>query len=233
MQDCFQPGGDQCYTWQRAYYQTTKETWKISKSNTLNGMLMSTVRRDNEGATQFVAWERRRKQWNNFSPTTKVEWQSVQGNTRTMSLMYGLWVNRSGGWGEEFANGATPGQDRITGYMWGTAPDMNERQHVHRHNVRFGMDWYKPDWFGRQSRLQDRRGLLRVSREPRADHRARRRPTSCSSPRRRDSPAPCHTGTEAGCVSDTIQIQNTPVSPTGRLLYVGPYINDAGPSARS
>jgi hypothetical protein len=27
-------------------------------------------------------------------------------------------------------------------------------------------------------------------------------------------------------VSDTIQIQNTPVSPTGRLLYVGPYIND-------
>jgi hypothetical protein len=28
-------------------------------------------------------------------------------------------------------------------------------------------------------------------------------------------------------VADAIQVQNTPVSPTGRLLYVGPYINDA------
>jgi outer membrane receptor protein involved in Fe transport len=40
------------------------------------------------------------------------------------------------------------------------------------------------------------------------------------------STAPCRTGTEAGCVSDTIQIQNTPVEPTGRLLYVAPYIAD-------
>ena len=72
-------------------------------------MLMSTMRRDEEGASQFVAWERRRQQNNDFSPTTKVQWQSVQGNTRTMSLMYGLWVNRSGGFGEEAANGTTPG----------------------------------------------------------------------------------------------------------------------------
>ena len=187
VQDCFQPSGDQCYTWQRAYYQTTKETWKISKSNTLNAMLMSTVRRDNEGGTQFVAWERRRKQWNNFSPTTKVEWQSVQGNTRTMSLMYGLWVNRSGGFGEEFANGATPAQDRITGYMWGTAPDMNERQHVHRHNARFGMDWYKPD--GSEGVTPSRSAQTTSSqRGTGLESCARRRSTSCSSPPRRDRP---------------------------------------------
>ncbi len=225
VQDCFQPNGDQCFTWQRAYYQTTKETWKISNSNTLNGMLMSTVRRDNEGGTQFVAWERRRKQWNDFSPTLKAEWQSVQGNTRTMSLMYGLWVNRSGGFGEEFADGKTPGQDRITGYMWGTAPDMNERQHVHRHNVRFGMDWYKPNWMGGSHAFKI--GADYFGSEGNRARIARKAPTYelfFATPA--GSTAPCRTGVEAGCVSDTIQIQNTPVSPTGRLLYVGPYIND-------
>jgi len=225
VQDCFQPSGEQCFTWQRAYYQTTKETWKMSPSNTLNAMLMSTVRRDNEGGSQFVAWERRRKQWNNFSPTTKVEWQSVQGNTRTMSLMYGLWVNRSGGFGEEFANGATPGQDRITGYQWGTAPDMNERQHVHRHNVRFGMDWYKPNWLGGNHAFKI--GADYFESAGNRARIARQAPTYelfFATPA--GSPAPCHTGKEAGCIADTIQIQNTPVSPTGRILYVGPYVND-------
>jgi len=224
--DCFQPDGEQCYTWQRAYYQTTKETWKISQANTLNTMLMSTVRRDNEGGSQFIAWERRRKQWNNFSPTMKVEWQSVQGNTRTMSLMYGLWVNRSGGWGEEFADGKTPAQDRITGYQWGTEPTIGERQHVHRHNVRLGLDWFKPDWVGGSHAFK-----IGVDYFESAGNRARenrKAPTYelfFATPA--SSPAPCRTGVEAGCVADTIQVQNTPVSPTGRLLYVGPYINDA------
>jgi carboxypeptidase family protein len=224
-QDCYQPNGDQCYAWQRAYYQTTKETWKIGQSNTFNAMLMSTVRRDNEGGSQFVAWERRRKQWNNFSPTTKIEWQGVQGNTRTMSLMYGLWVNRSGGWGEEFANGATPGQDRITGYMWGTAPDMNERQHVHRHNVRYTFDWYKPSWLPGNHALKI--GADYFNSEGNRARILRQAPLYelfFATPA--GSPAPCKTGKEAGCVADTIQIQNTPVSPTGRLLYLAPYISD-------
>jgi hypothetical protein len=225
VQDCFQPNGDQCYTWQRAYYQTTKETWKISQSNTLSGMLMSTMRRDEEGSSQFVAWERRRQQNNNFSPTTKVEWQSVLGSTRTISLMYGLWVNRSGGFGEEAGNGKTPGQDRITGYQWGTAPDMNERQHVHRHNVRLGMDWYKSDWIGGSHTFKMGADYFEsAGNRARIPRKAATYELFFATPA--GSPAPCHTGVEAGCVSDTIQIQNTPVSPTGRLLYVGPYIND-------
>jgi hypothetical protein len=142
-----------------------------------------------------------------------------------MSLMYGLWVNRSGGFGEENANGATPGTDRITGYKWGTAPDMNERQHVHRHNVRFGMDWYKPDWIGGNHAFKIGADFFES-----AGNRARiprLAPTYelfFATPA--GSPAPCRTGKEAGCVSDTIQVQNTPVYPTGRILYVGPYIND-------
>lgn len=225
VQDCFQPSGDQCYTWQRAYYQTTKETWKINQSNTLNGMLMSTMRRDEEGSSQFVAWERRRQQNNKFSPTTKAEWQSVQGSTRTMSLMYGLWVNRSGGFGEEAANGATPGNDRITGYAWGTAPDMNERQHVHRHNVRFGMDWYKPDWVGGSHAFKIGLDYFEsAGNRARIERLAPTYELFFATPA--GSTAPCKTGKEAGCVADTIQIQNTPVEPTGRLLYIAPYIAD-------
>src|SRR5262249_6465800 len=56
--------GDPCYAWQRAGYTTTKETYKINANNTINGMMMAIYRRDNEGATQLIAWEKRRKQWN-------------------------------------------------------------------------------------------------------------------------------------------------------------------------
>ena len=110
--------------------------------------------------------------------------------------------------------------------MWGTAPDMNERQHVHRHNVRFGMDWYKPDWVGGSHAFKI--GADYFESAGNRARIARLAPTYelfFATPA--GSPAPCKTGTEAGCVSDTIQIQNTPVSPSGRLLYVGPYINDA------
>ena len=220
-QDCFQreapftgpalqASGEQCYEWQRAYYQTTKETWKINNANTLNGMLMSTMRRDNEGATQFVAWERRRKQWNTFSPTYKVEWQSLQGNSRTMSLMFGAWNNSSGGWGDEFADGATPKRDRITGYSWGTRPDMGERQGVFRKNVRWGLDWYKPDWLGGSHAFKigadyfDSEGnRARVNRK-----------------------APTYELVFANGVADTIAVQNTPVFPTGRIRYLGTYVQD-------
>ncbi len=220
-QDCFQreppftgpalqPAGEQCFEWQRAGYITTKETLKINPSNTVNGMMTAIFRRDNEGATQFVAWERRRKQWNAFSPTVKTEWQSIQGDTRSMSLMYGLWVNRSGGWGEEFADGATPARDRITGYAWGTRPDMNERQHVFRHNVRWGLNWYKPDWVGGSHTFKMGADYFHSE-----GNRARI-----------DRKAPTYELVFASSVSDIIEVQNTPVAPTGRLLYVAPYIHD-------
>ncbi len=221
--NCFQPSGEACFEWQRAYYQTTKETWKISQNNTFNAMLMSTMRRDTEGATQFVAWERRRNQWNDFSPTIKAEWQGVQGNSRTMSLMYGLWVNRSGGFGEEFANGATSGRDIVTGYQWGTAPDMNERQHVFRHNVRWAMDWYKPSWLpGNHAIKLGTDYFHSEGNRARIDRIAPTYELFFTSAGR----AACVTGKEASCTALNIQVQNTPVSPTGRILYVAPYIND-------
>jgi len=128
-------------------------------------MLMNIFRRDNEGASEFRAWERRTKQWNTFSPTVKGEWQSLQGNARTMSLMYGVWINHSGRWGEEFADGATPARDRIRGVLVGP-------------------------------RTLERGG------------------------------SPTYELVFANGVSDFIEVQNSPVSPTGRLLYLGPYIHD-------
>jgi hypothetical protein len=226
VQDCSQPNGEQCYTWQRAYYQTTKETWKIDNANTFNGMLMSTVRRDNEGGSQFVAWERRRKQWNKFSPTLKAEWQTIQGNSRTMSLMYGLWVNRSGGWGEEFADGKTPGRDRITGYAWGTEPTIGERQHVHRHNVRWVLDWYRPSWIGGNHSFKIGADYFEsAGNRARENRKAPTYEVVFATPA--GSRSPCRTGVEVGCVADTIEVQNTPVSPTGRLLYFAPYVSDS------
>jgi Carboxypeptidase regulatory-like domain len=220
-QDCYQrsapftgpatqTGGDPCFVWQRAAYTTTKETLKLNNSNTINGMMMVTMRRDNEGATQFVAWERRRKQWNAFSPTFKGEWQSIQGSTRTMSLMFGQWTNRSGGWGEEFADGATPKRDLSTGYQWGTNPTIGERQHVFRQNVRWGMDWYKSDWLKGNHAFKVGTDVFRSE-----GNRARI-----------DRKAPTYELRFRNGVANSIDIQNTPVSPTGRLLYVGPYIAD-------
>jgi hypothetical protein len=209
-QDCFQPNGEQCFEWQRAGYVTTKETLKINDNHSLNGMMMVVFRRDNEGATQFVAWERRRKQWNRFSPTVKGEWQSLQGDSRTMSLMYGIWMNRSGGWGEEFADGATPGRDRITGYAWGTRPDIGERQGVHRQNVRWGLDWYKPDWIGGTHAFKIGADLFE----------------SQGNRARVNRKAPTYELVFANGVADTIEVQNTPVFPTGRILYFAPYIHD-------
>lgn len=222
VQDCYlrqapftgpslQTSGEQCHNWERAGYITTKETIKINDSNTVNGMFMNIFRRDTEGATQFVAWERRRKQWNAFpSPTLKAEWQSIQGNARTMSVMYGLWVNRSGGWGEEFADGALPGRDRITGFAWGTRPDIGERQHVFRENVRWGLDWYKSDWFRGSHAFKIGADYYRSE-----GNRARV-----------DRKAPTYEVVFANGVSDTIEVQNTPVSPTGRLIYIAPFIHD-------
>jgi hypothetical protein len=203
--------GEQCFNWERAGYITTKETYKINHSNTVNGMFMNIFRRDNEGASQFAAWERRRKQWNAWpSPTVKGEWQSVQGDARTMSLMYGLWVNRSGTWGDEFADGATPARDRITGYSWGTRPDMGERQHVFRENVRWGMDWYKSDLFKGNHSFKIGADYYRSE-----GNRARV-----------NRLGPTYELVFANGVSDTIEVQNSPVEPTGRIIYIAPYIHD-------
>jgi hypothetical protein len=222
VQDCYQreapftgpnlaTSGEQCFNWERAGYITTKETIKLNDSNTLNGMFMNIFRRDNEGATELVAWERRRKQWNAWpSPTLKAEWQSIQGDTRTMSVMYGLWVNRSGGWGEEFGGGSTPMRDRITGYQWGSRPDIGERQHVFRENVRWGMDWYKSDWFAGNHSFKLGADYYRSE-----GNRARI-----------NRPYPTYELVFANGVADTIEVQNTPVEPTGRLIYVSPYIHD-------
>ncbi len=222
VQDCYQreapftgpalqTSGEQCFNWERAGYITTKETIKINGSNTVNGTLMNIFRRDNEGASQFVAWERRRKQWNAFpSPTVKGEWQNIQGNARTMSVMYGLWVNRSGGWGEEFADGATPARDRITGYQWGTQPTIGERQHVFRENVRWGLDWYKPDWLAGNHTFKMGADYYRSE-----GNRARE-----------NRKAPTYELVFASGRADFIEMQNTPVSPTGRLIYIAPYIHD-------
>ena len=148
-------------------------------------MLMSTMRRDDEGATQFVAWERRRQQNNDFSPTTKVEWQSVQGSTRTMSLMYGLWVNRSGGFGEEARQRRDPGQRSDHGVRVGHRA-RHERAAARAPAQRAIRDGLVQTGLGRrQSCVQDRRWTTSSPRETGLGSSGWRRPTSCSSPPRR------------------------------------------------
>jgi len=127
-----------------------------------------------------------------------------------MSLMFGVWTNNSGTWGEEFADGATPGQDRITGYSWGTSPNMGERQGVIRKNLRWGLDWYKPDWV-RGSHAFKIGADLFESQGNRA---------------RVNRKAPTYELVFANGVADFIEVQNTPVDPTGRLLYFSNYIHD-------
>ena len=102
---------------------------------------------------------------------------------------------------------------------------MNERQHVHRHNVRFGMDWYKPNWIGGSHAFKIGADYFEsAGNRARIERLAPTYELFFATPS--GSTAPCTSGAQAGCVSDTIQVQNTPVSPTGRLLYVGPYLND-------
>jgi hypothetical protein len=87
---------------------------------------------------------------------------------------------------------------------------MNERQGVHRQNVRWGLDWYKPDWLGGNHAFKIGTDIFEAqgnrNRIPRI--------------------APTYEVVFANGAADFIEVQNTPVYPTGRLLYIAPYIHD-------
>lgn len=211
-QDCFQPNGEQCYSWQRAYYFTTKETWQINAGNRLTHMLMVPFRRDLEGADQFTAWERRTEQNNTFSPVWKGEYQAIRGNSLTMSAMYGIFVNHSGRWGEEFGGGRTAARDRITGFASGTAPNMGERNMEHRQNVRLGVNYYKPDWVGGDHSFKIGADFF--------EGQANRYRTLDR------GGAPIYELVFANGVADFIEVNNTPVTPKAQVRYVGAYVHD-------
>jgi hypothetical protein len=139
----FQPNGAPGVTNQLQEFGTGKLSYQLTSSNKIVGFLQWSHKIDNSGASTTIAWESRSEEHFN-SPTTKVEWQAVHGNSLVTSLQYGYWH-----W-DSTRLGFSPNpsaRDLVTLLTTGDVLGQGELPFESRHQIRGSASWYKPDWF--------------------------------------------------------------------------------------
>jgi hypothetical protein len=130
---------------------TTKLSYQPNTSNRLVGFFQDSLRKPSTGTTQFTDWVSRSTSYL-FARTSKIEWQTVRGNSLVVTAQWGHWAY----WdnprfcigAQELGRACDPAAfDRFTQRISGAPLNEGQILRYSRHHPKATLSWYRPDLF--------------------------------------------------------------------------------------
>jgi hypothetical protein len=140
---------------QSLWNHTEKISYQMSAANRLVGFHQRNSKWDVSEASEFRGWESRADK-PTYSRTTKLEWQSVLGNSVVISAQTGFWsyavVYRGNDFGGPYKQDVhvPPGPsylDTFTGYRGGAYASNQRTSDEHSYQQKGSVSWYRPNLF--------------------------------------------------------------------------------------
>jgi outer membrane receptor protein involved in Fe transport len=148
--DAFDPDGTPIANVKKGNYYLGKASYQVTPNNSITGFYHLTNDYELRGASRFVPRESMLEK-NNPVWMTKVEWQTVRGNSLVASIQYGRWDFNG------VYDGVTPGKvstmdigtQFVTGDLFFQGANANGRRADEgRHHTKGVVSWYKRDLLG-------------------------------------------------------------------------------------
>jgi hypothetical protein len=128
---------------------TGKVSYQMNASNRFVGFVQDSLRKPSTSTTQFTDWVARSTSYL-YARTSKIEWQTVRGNSFVVAAQWGHWAY----WdnprfcigAEELGRTCDPAAfDRFTMRISGSPVNEGQILRYSRHHPKATVSWYKPD----------------------------------------------------------------------------------------
>ncbi len=139
----FKPDGSPASNDNLTYHLTGKLSAQVTAKYRLVAFEQYNVKVENNGATEFVAWESRTNRPLLFH-VRKIEWQALFGSSTVASLQYGYWGYRSNWFS---STDQVSARDIATLKVWGEWTSAGQRALNYRHHPSGSLSWYRPNLF--------------------------------------------------------------------------------------
>jgi hypothetical protein len=140
----FQPDGEAALHTQRQYFTTSKVSYQPTTRQRFVGVYQWNKKQEvGLNLNPNTAFEARNDQLfhNNVG---KIEWQATRGNTLTMSVQYGFFLQRAPWVGHSTT---APSMDLVTLKVWGDSTNDGFRYGQYLYNTKANVGWYKSNLF--------------------------------------------------------------------------------------